>query len=71
MENVLVMTDAFAKFSVAVVTPDIRNEIVVKALVSRSFHNCGIFHPEHIATKGKIFDNNFKERLCKLVYYLY
>ena len=35
MENILVMMDAFPKFSVAVVTPDKQAKIVVKALVSR------------------------------------
>ena len=34
-ENVLVMTDAFLKFSVAVVTPNQQGKTVVKALVDK------------------------------------
>ena len=41
-ENVLVMTDAFSKFSVAVVMPNQKAKTVAKALVDKWFYIYGI-----------------------------
>ena len=55
-ENVLVMTDAFSKFSVAVVTPNQKALTVAKALVEKWFHVYGIPSRIH-SNQGKSFDN--------------
>ena len=41
-ENVLVMTDAFSKFSVSVVMPNQQPKTVAKALVAKWFYTYGI-----------------------------
>ena len=46
-ENVLVMTDAFSNFTVAVVTPNQQAKTVAKALVDRWF-----YHLESIVTRA-------------------
>ena len=64
-ENVLVMTDAFSKFSVAVMTPNQRTLTVAKVLVDKWFHMYGI--PSHIhSDQGRSFDNDIIHSLCKL-----
>ena len=64
-ENVLVMTDAFSKFSVAVTTPNQRALTVAKTLVDKWFHVYGI--PTRIHNdQGKSFDNKIIRSLCKL-----
>ena len=64
-ENVLVITDAFSKFSVAVVTPNQKALIVAKVLVDKWFHVYGI--PAHIhSNQGKCFDNDIIKALCKM-----
>ena len=64
-ENVLVITDAFSKFSVAVVTPNQKALTVAKVLVDKWFHVYGI--PAHIhSDQGKCFDNDIIKALCKM-----
>ena len=64
-ENVLVMTDAFTKFSVAVTSNNQQALTVAKALVERWFHVYGI--PSHIhSDQGKSFDNKIIDALCKM-----
>ena len=64
-ENVLIMTNAFSKFSVAVVTPNQRALIVAKVLVDKWFHVYGV--PSHIhSDQGKSFDNDIIRSLCKM-----
>ena len=64
-ENVLVMTDAFSKFSVAVVTPNQQAKTVTKALVDKWFYVYGIPTRIH-SDQGKSFDNKIIEQLCKI-----
>ena len=62
-ENVLVMTDAFSNFTVAVVTPNQQAKTVAKALVDRWFYIYGI--PSRIHNdQGKSFDNKIMHHLC-------
>ena len=64
-ENVLIMTDAFSKFSVAVMTPNQRALTVAKVLVDKWFHVYGV--PSHIhSDQGKSFDNDIIRSLCKM-----
>ena len=64
-ENVLVMTDAFSKFSVAVVMPSQRVKTVAKALLGKWFYTYSI--PARIHSNwGKSFDNKIIEQLCKI-----
>ena len=64
-ENVLVMTDAFSKFSVAVVTPNQKALTVAKALVEKWFHVYGIPLRIH-SDQGRSFNNEMIQSLCKL-----
>ena len=64
-ENVLIMTDAFSKFSVAVVTPNQRAVTVAKVLVDKWFHIYGVPSRIH-SDQGKSFDNNIIRSLCKI-----
>ena len=64
-ENVLVMTDAFSKFSVAVVMPNQQAKTVGKALVDKWFYAYGIPTRIH-SDQGKSFDNKIIEQLCKI-----
>ena len=64
-ENVLVMTDAFSKFSVAVVMPNQQAKTVAKALVDKWFYVYVIPTRIHI-DQGKSFDNIIIEQLCKI-----
>ena len=55
-ENILVLTDAFTKFSQAFVTPNQKVITVAKILVDKWFYTYGI--PAHIhSDKGHSFDN--------------
>ena len=58
------MTDAFSKFSVAVVLPHQQAKPVAKALVDKWFYTCGIPSRIH-GDQGKSFDNKIIEKLCK------
>ena len=64
-ENVLVMMDAFSKFSVTVVTPNQEAKTVAKALVDKWFYTYGIPSPTH-SNQGKSFDNKIIKQLCKI-----
>ena len=64
-ENVLVMTDAFSKFSVAVVMPNQQAKTVAKALVDKWFYVYGIPTRIH-SDQGKSFDNKIIKQLCKI-----
>ena len=64
-ENILVMTDAFTKFSVAVTTNNQQALTVAKALVERWFHVYGIPSCIH-SDQGKCFDNKIIDALCKM-----
>ena len=64
-ENVLVMTDAFTKFSVAVTTNNQQALTVAKALVEHWFHVYGIPSRIH-SDQGKSFDNKIIDALCKM-----
>ena len=64
-ENVLVMTDAFTKFSVAVTTNNQQALTVAKALVEHWFHVYGIPSRIH-SDQGRSFDNKIIDALCKM-----
>ena len=63
-ENVLAMTDAFSKFSVAVVMPNQQAKTVAKALVDKWFYTYGIPTRIH-SDQGKSVNNKSIEQLCK------
>ena len=64
-ENVLVMTDAFSKFCLAVLTPNQKAKMVAKALIDKWFYTYGI--PAYIhSDQGKSFDKHLIEQLCRL-----
>ena len=61
-ENILVLTDAFTKFSQAFVTPNQKAITIAKLLVDRWFYVYGI--PAHIhSDKGCRFDNEIMSHL--------
>ena len=64
-DNLLVMTDAFLKFSVAVVMPNQQAKTVAKALVDKWFYVYGILTRSH-SNQGKSFDNRIIGQLCKI-----
>ena len=64
-ENVLVMTDVFTRFSVAVTTNNQQALTVAKALVECWFHVYGIPSRIH-SDQGKSFDNKIIDALCKM-----
>ena len=64
-ENVLVMTDVFTKFTVAVVTRNQRAETVAKALVSQWFTRYGVPQRLH-SDNGRNFTSAIVARLSKL-----
>ena len=64
-ENVLVMTDAFTKFSVVVTTNNQQALTVAKALVKHWFHVYGIPSRIH-SDQGRSFDNKIIDALCKM-----
>ena len=64
-ENILVLTDAFTKFSQAFVTPNQKAITIAKILVDRWFYVYGI--PAHIhSDKGHSFDNEIMSHLCAM-----
>ena len=62
-ENILVLTDAFTKFSQAFVTPNQKAITIAKILVDKWFYTYGI--PAHVYTvdKGHSFDNEIMSHL--------
>ena len=64
-ENILVMTDAFSKFSFAVVMPNQQAETVAKALVDKWFYTYGIPCRIH-SDQSKSFDNKIMQQLCRI-----
>ena len=64
-ENVFVITDAFSKFSVTVITPNQKALTVAKVLVDKWFHVYGIPARIH-SDQGKCFDNDIIKALCKM-----
>ena len=64
-ENVLVLTDAFSKFSQAVVTPNQKALTVAKVLVDKWFHVYGI-PPRIHSDKGHSFENEIIHHLCAM-----
>ena len=64
-ENVLIMTDAFFKFSITVMTLNQRALTVAKVLVDKWFHVYGVPSRIH-SDQGKSFDNDIIRSLCKM-----
>ena len=64
-ENVLVITNAFTKFSLAVCTPNQTAKTVAKILVKKWFHIYGVPTRIH-SDQGRCFDSNIIKALCKM-----
>ena len=63
-ENVLVMTNAFSKFSVAVIMPNQQANTLAKALMNKWFYTYGI--PSRIQSdQHKSCDDKIIKQLCK------
>ena len=64
-ENILVLTDAFSKFSQAFVTSSRKSLIIAKLLVEKWFGIFGIPARIH-SDQGQSFDNEIISHLCKM-----
>lgn len=64
-ENVLVMTDVFSKFTVAVPTRDQRASTVAQVLVSEWFYKFGVPSRLH-SEQGRSFESSLIHQLCLL-----
>ena len=64
-ENILVITDAFTKFSLAVCTPNQTAKTVAKILVEKWFHVYGVPSQIH-SDQGRCFYSNIIKALCKM-----
>ena len=64
-ENILVLTDAFSKYSQAFVTPNQKSLTVAKVLVEKWFSVFGIPARIH-SDQGRSFDNEIIASLCKM-----
>ena len=64
-ENVLIMTNAFSKFSITVMMLNQRALTVARVMVDKWFHIYGV--PSHIhSDQGKSFDNDIICAFCKM-----
>ena len=64
-ENILVITDVFTKFSLAVCTPNQTAKMVAKILVEKWFHVYGVPSRIH-SDQDRCFDSNIIKTLCKM-----
>ena len=64
-ENVLVITDVFTKFSIAVCTSNQTTKMVAKVLVEKWFHMYGVPSRIH-SDQDRCFDSNIIKALCKM-----
>ncbi len=64
-ENVLVMTDVFSKFTVAVPTRDQQARTVARVLVEEWFFKYGVLGRIH-SDQGRNFESNLIQQLCSL-----
>ena len=64
-ENVLVMTDVFTKWTIAVPTRDQTAQTVAKVLVSELFYKFGVCKRLH-SDQGKSFEADIIQHLCKI-----
>ena len=64
-ENILVLTDAFSKYSQAFITPNQKSLTVAKVLVEKWFNVFGIPARIH-SDQGRSFDNEIISSLCKM-----
>ena len=64
-ENILVLTDAFSKYSQAFVTPNQKSLTMAKVLVEKWFNVFGIPAWIH-SDQGRSFDNEIISSLCKM-----
>ena len=64
-ENVLVITNVFTKFSLAVCTPNQTAKTVAKILIEKWFHIYGVPSRIH-SDQGRCFDSNIIKALCKM-----
>uniref|UniRef100_A0A3B3XY23 Gypsy retrotransposon integrase-like protein 1 n=1 Tax=Poecilia mexicana TaxID=48701 RepID=A0A3B3XY23_9TELE len=65
LENVLVLTDVFSKYTVAVPTRDQRAATVAKVLVSEWFYKFGVPARLH-SDQGRNFESSLIQQLCSL-----
>ncbi|KAI3358861.1 hypothetical protein L3Q82_015251 [Scortum barcoo] len=65
LENVLVMTDVFSKFTVAVPTRDQRASTVAQVLISEWFYKFGVPSRLH-SDQGRSFESSLIRQLCSL-----
>lgn len=65
MENVLVMTDVFSKYTQAIPTHDQRASTVAKVLVNEWFYRFGVPSRIH-SDQGRNFESHLIEQLCSM-----
>ena len=64
-ENVLVITDVFTKWTIAVPTKDQTAQTVAKVLVNELFFKFGVCKRLH-SDQGKCFEAEIIQQLCKI-----